>query len=65
MTIADLGVSWHCATPHGTAITSVAAPFSLSLTASSTAISSNGLMFISTLAMSTLLPSDLTRTWQF
>jgi len=55
-------VSWHCWTPHDTAITSVAAPFSFSRTASSTAISSNGFMLILTLAMSTPVPSDLTRT---
>ena len=60
--IAVRSVSWHCWTPHDTAITSVATPFSLSRTASSTAISSNGFMLIFTLAMSTPLPSDLTRT---
>ena len=43
-------------------MTSVATPFSFRRTASSTAISSNGFMLILTLAMSTPLPSDLTRT---
>ena len=45
-----------------TAMTSVATPFSLSRTASSTAISSNGFMLILTLAMSTPVLSDFTRT---
>ena len=60
--IAVRSVSWHCVTPQETAITSVTTPFSFSRTASSTAISSNGFMLILTLAMSTPLPSDLTRT---
>jgi len=55
-------VSWHWLTPQETAITSVAAPFSFRRTASSIAISSNGFMLILTLAMSTPVPSALTRT---
>ena len=55
-------VSWHWATPQDTATTSVAAPFSFRRTASSIAISSKGFMLILTLAMSTPLPSALTRT---
>ena len=43
-------------------MTSVTTPFSFSRTASSTAISSKGFMLILTLAMSTPVPSDLTRT---
>ena len=46
-----------------TAMTSVTTPFSLSRTASSTAISSKGFMLIFTLAMSTPVLSDLTRTF--
>ena len=49
-------------TPQETATISVATPFSLSRTASSTAISSNGFIDILTLAVSTPLPSGLTRT---
>jgi hypothetical protein len=56
-------VSWHCCTPQETAMTSVATPFSFSRTASSTAISSKGFMLIFTLAMSTPVLSDLTRTF--
>lgn len=63
MAIAVRSVSWHCATPQLTAITSVATPFSLSRTASSTAISSKGFMLIFTFAMSTPVPSDFTRTF--
>ena len=48
--------------PIETATTSVASPRSLMRTASSTAISSNGFIDILTLARSTPLPSDLTRT---
>ena len=44
-------------------MTSVAMPFSFRRTASSTAISSNGFMLILTLAMSTPVPSDFTRTF--
>ena len=62
MAIAVRKVSWHCATPQLTAMISVATPFSFKRTASSTAISSNGFMLILTLAMSTPLPSLLTRT---
>ena len=62
MAIAVRSVSWHWVTPHDTAMTSVAAPFSRSRTASSTAISSNGFMLIFTLAMSTPEPSLFTRT---
>ena len=62
MAIAVRSVSWHCCTPQETAITSVTIPFSRSRTASSTAISSKGFMLILTLAMSTPLPSDFTRT---
>ncbi len=60
--IAVRSVSWHCVTPHDTATTSVATPFSFSRTASSTAISSNGFIDILTFAMSTPVWSDLTRT---
>ena len=62
MAMAVRSVSWHLDTPHETVTISVAAPFSLSRTASSTAISSKGFMLILTLAMSTPLPSLLTRT---
>ena len=48
--------------PHDTATTSLATPFSLSRTASSTAISSKGFMLIFTLAVSTPVPSLFTRT---
>ena len=44
-------------------MTSVALPASLSRIASSMAISSNGFIDILTLAMSTPLPSALTRTF--
>ena len=60
--IAVRKVSWHCVTPQETATTSVALPASLRRIASSTAISSNGFIDILTLAISTPLPSDLTRT---
>jgi hypothetical protein len=63
MAMAVRRVSWHCVTPQDTAMTSVATPFSFRRTASSTAISSKGFMLILTLAMSTPLPSDLTRTF--
>ncbi len=62
MAIAVRSVSWHWVTPQDTAMTSVATPFSFSRTASSTAISSKGFMLILTLAMSTPVPSLLTRT---
>ena len=56
-------VSWHFSTPIDTTITSSTLPASLSLIASSTAISSNGFIDIFTFARSTPLPSDLTRTF--
>ena len=62
MAIAVRSVSWHCVTPQETAMISVTTPFSFSRTASSTAISSKGFMLILTLAMSTPVPSLLTRT---
>jgi hypothetical protein len=62
MAIAVRSISWHCVTPHDTAITSVATPASRNRTASSTAISSNGFIDILTFAMSTPVPSDFTRT---
>ncbi|MNL75801.1 hypothetical protein D3C87_2016700 [compost metagenome] len=62
MAMAVRRVSWHCATPQDTAITSVTKPFSFNRTASSAAISSNGFMLIFTFAMSTPLPSLFTRT---
>ena len=55
-------VSWQACGPHETTTISLAAPASLSRTASSTAISSKGFIDIFTLAVSTPLPSDLTRT---
>ncbi|MNL71205.1 hypothetical protein D3C87_1963240 [compost metagenome] len=63
MAIAVRRVSWHLASPHETAMTSVTMPFSFRRTASSTAISSKGFMLILTLAMSTPVPSLLTRTF--
>ena len=63
MAMAVRKVSWHCATPQETATTSVSTPFSFRRTASSTAISSKGFMLILTLAMSTPVPSLLTRTF--
>jgi hypothetical protein len=62
MAIAVRSVSWHCVTPHETATISLTTRFSFSRTASSTAISSKGFMLILTLAMSTPVPSLLTRT---
>ena len=62
MAMAVRKVSWQAVTPHDTAITSVATPFSFKRTASSTAISSKGFMLIFTLAMSTPVLSDFTRT---
>ena len=62
MAMAVRRVSWHCVTPHETTITSLKMPFSFKRTASSTAISSKGFMLILTLAMSTPVWSDLTRT---
>ncbi len=56
-------VSWHWATPMDTATISVATPASLSRTASSTAISSNGFIDILTLAVSTPEPSAFTLTF--
>ena len=58
-------VSAACAGPIETATISVALPASLSRTASSTAISSNGFIDILTLASSTPEPSALTRTFTF
>ena len=55
-------VSWQAVDPQETATISVATPFSLRRTASSTAISSNGFIDILTLAVSTPEPSGLTRT---
>jgi hypothetical protein len=55
-------VSEACAGPIDTTTTSVALPASLSRSASSTAISSNGFIDILTLASSTPVPSLLTRT---
>jgi hypothetical protein len=63
MAMAVRRVSWHWVTPHDTAMISLATPFSFNRTASSMAISSNGFMLILTLAMSTPLLSDLTRTF--
>src|SRR5258705_4181193 len=60
--IAVRSVSWHWAPPQLTTTTSLAAPFSLSRTASSTAISSNGFMLILAFPNSTPLPSSFTRT---
>ncbi|OWW21643.1 hypothetical protein AYR66_21300 [Noviherbaspirillum denitrificans] len=60
--IAVRRVSWHWVTPQDTAMISVALPPSFRRVASSTAISSNGFIDILTLAISTPLPSDLTRT---
>src|SRR5437667_5133598 len=62
MASAVRSVSWHAATPQDTATTSVAMPASFRRTASSTAISSKGFIDIMTLARSTPVPSDLTRT---
>eukprot|EP01022_Parablepharisma_sp_SALTPOND_P004193 TRINITY_DN118_c0_g1_i10.p1 TRINITY_DN118_c0_g1~~TRINITY_DN118_c0_g1_i10.p1 ORF type:complete len:1227 (-),score=392.65 TRINITY_DN118_c0_g1_i10:741-4421(-) len=62
MAMAVRRVSWHWVTPAETAITSVTLPPSFRRTASSTAISSNGFIDILTLAISTPLPSLLTRT---
>ena len=63
MAMAVRRVSWHWATPQETATISLTTPFSFRRTASSTAISSNGFMLILTLAMSTPVPSLLTRTF--
>jgi hypothetical protein len=54
-------VSATCGGPIDTQTTSVAWPFSLRRSASSTAISSKGFMDILTFASSTPLPSPLTR----
>ena len=56
-------VSAQRASPRDTATTSAATPCSFSRIASSHAISSNGFIDIFTFAMSTPLPSDLTRTF--
>ena len=63
MAMAVRRVSWHWVGPQETAMISVTAPFSFRRTASSTAISSKGFMLIFTLAMSTPVWSDLTRTF--
>ncbi|MNL41102.1 hypothetical protein D3C87_1634960 [compost metagenome] len=63
MAMAVRSVSSHRAGPQETATISVAAPFSFKRTASSTAISSKGFMLIFTLAMSTPVWSDFTRTF--
>jgi len=55
-------VSWQASGPQDTTTTSVATPASFIRIASSTAISSNGFIDILTFAVSTPLPSDLTRT---
>src|SRR5436190_1443162 len=55
-------VSWHAMSPHETATISVTSPASLSRTASSTAISSNGFIDILMFAVSTPVWSALTRT---
>ena len=55
--------SWQAAGPAETAMISVATPFSFRRTASSTAISSKGFIDILTLAVSTPVPSALTRTF--
>jgi len=55
-------VSWLDCAPQETATISVALPASFSRMASSTAISQNGFMAILTLAVSTPVPSALTRT---
>ena len=62
MASAVRSVSCDLTEPIDTATTSVASPRSLMRTASSTAISSNGFIDILTLARSTPVPSDLTRT---
>lgn len=54
-------LTWLAFGPIDTATTSFATPFSLSLTASSTAISQKGFMLIFTFALSTPEPSGLTR----
>jgi len=55
-------VSWQAGRPQEATMISVTTPASFSRTASSTAISSNGFMDILTLAVSTPVPSALTRT---
>ena len=62
MASAVRSVSWQAVGPHETATTSVATPFSFRRTASSTAISSKGLIDILTLAISTSVLSLLTLT---
>ena len=62
MASAVRSVSWQACTPQDTATISVATPASFRRTASSTAISSKGFIDILTLAVSTPVPSDLTRT---
>src|SRR5918995_4514439 len=62
MASAVRSVSWQACGPQDTTTISVATPASFSRTASSTAISSKGFIDILTLAVSTPLPSALTRT---
>ena len=62
MASAVRSVSWHACTPHDTTTISVATPASFRRTASSTAISSKGFIDILMLAVSTPVPSALTRT---
>jgi hypothetical protein len=62
MASAVRSVSWQACSPQETTTISLTAPDSLRRTASSTAISSNGFIDILTLAVSTPLPSALTRT---
>ena len=61
--VRDVAAEQFSVTPQLTAMTSVTTPFSFRRTASSTAISSNGFMLIFTLAMSTPVWSDFTRTF--
>src|SRR4029434_1184720 len=65
MAIAVRKVSWHCGTPIDTATISVTTPASFMRTACSTAISQNGFIAIFTFAVSTPVPSDLTRTFTY
>src|SRR3954464_12251361 len=62
MASAVRSVSWQACAPHDTTTISVAPPASLSRIAASTAISSKGFIDILTFAVSTPLPSALTRT---
>src|SRR5688572_31876480 len=62
MASAVRSVSWQACGPQETTTISLAAPASFRRTASSTAISSKGFIDILTFAVSTPLPSPLTRT---